>query len=634
MAQFLRLKKSSNAFNSSAWSLLAELIKIEAMLTTATSSFTRTTAATASRLPAAAAATLALRLRASPPCDRSISGASLWFRRGVHATTSPTSVPDALVVGAYRQQPASNKTAPGTSVAPSPRLSTAASGALDVSATAAASVAKQLAASRFDARPGQVRLLYDLDSAAGVPPITAVMGLGAEPGPEADAATFAEASRLAAAASVRALAPFAPQTDGPGPLSVAIEAFFGNARAAAEGATLAGFKFTRFRSEGRKAAGVVAALASGATPEAAAEWDEGVVLASAQNLARELSETPSNHLPPRKFAQSAREALAGLEGVEVLERDADWIEAQRMGLLMAVARGSAEAPRVVEIVYRGAEDSTEKPIALVGKGVTFDSGGISIKPSAGMASMKGDMGGAAAVLAAMVAVAKLRVRRNVVAVIPLAENMPDGTATRPGDVVTARSGLTVEIDNTDAEGRLILADALHYAAETHKPWAVVELSTLTGAIDVALGSAYAAAFTASDALWGELEAAGRAAGDPFWRMPMAPVSTVAAAGSSDGDTDSTPASPHAAAAYGRALKDATVVADLCNVGGGRSGGACTAAAFLARFVPPGVEFAHLDIAGVFENKGVSGCLGKGMTGRPVRSVVEFVRTAAQRVDVA
>ncbi|KAJ3059666.1 hypothetical protein HDU99_006252 [Rhizoclosmatium hyalinum] len=218
-----------------------------------------------------------------------------------------------------------------------------------------------------------------------------------------------------------------------------------------------------------------------------------------------------------------------------------------------------------------------------------------------MALMKGDMGGAAVVVGAIEAIAKLGLPINVVACIPLTENMPSGTATKPGDVVFAMNGKSIEVDNTDAEGRLILADAINYTCKTFKPKKLVEFSTLTGAIDVALGYPYAGVFTQSDSLWKGLESASKTAGDGLWRMPM--------------DVD----------AYKPQIK--SDVADLKNVGG-RSAGSCTAAVFLQEFVEEGVEFAHIDIAGVMKQSGSYGILPKGMTGRPVRAIVEYVKTEA------
>jgi leucyl aminopeptidase len=260
-----------------------------------------------------------------------------------------------------------------------------------------------------------------------------------------------------------------------------------------------------------------------------------------------------------------------------------------MGALLAVAQGSALAPKLVVIRYDGAGPK-QAPVVLVGKGITFDTGGISIKPAAEMDEMKFDMCGAASVLGTIRAVAQTRPRVNLIGVIATCENMPSGTATRPGDVVTSMSGQTIEILNTDAEGRLILCDALTYV-ERFKPAAVVDIATLTGACVIALGHHHSGLFTKSDALAAELVAAGRDAADPCWRMPI--------------DDE-----------YQEALK--SNFADMANVGG-RAGGSITAACFLARFTKA-YEWAHLDIAGTAWKSGAA----KGSSARPVPLLTRFV----------
>ncbi|KAG7221896.1 hypothetical protein INR49_016922 [Caranx melampygus] len=262
-----------------------------------------------------------------------------------------------------------------------------------------------------------------------------------------------------------------------------------------------------------------------------------------------------------------------------------WIEEQQMGAFLSVSKGSEEPPVFLELHYNGSPDSTQAPLLLVGKGITFDSGGISLKPSSSMDAMRADMGGAATVCLA-----------------PLCENMPSGKATKPGDVVTAKNGKTIQVDNTDAEGRLILADALCYG-HTFNPRAIVNVATLTGAMDVALGSAATGVFTNSDWLWEQLHKASVVTGDRVWRMPLF---------------------QH----YTRQVTDSQL-ADLNNIGKySRSGGACTAAAFLREFVTA-PHWAHLDIAGVMSNKDEIPYLRKGMSGRPTRTLVEFAARLAQ-----
>ena len=283
-------------------------------------------------------------------------------------------------------------------------------------------------------------------------------------------------------------------------------------------------------------------------------------------LARELMNEPANVLGTEEFAAPAAE-LSAL-GVEVDTLGEPALRALNMNALLAVAQGSVRPPRLV--VMRWSNGKTgEAPVAFIGKGVVFDAGGISIKPAAGMEDMKGDMGGAAAVTGLMHALATRKAKVNVVGLIGLVENMPSGTAMRPGDIVRAASGASIEIVNTDAEGRLVLADALWYAQEKLKPRAIIDLATLTGAIGVALGTDHAGLFANNDELAAQLVGAGLATGEKLWRMPMGP-------------------------AYDKIIDSR--FADVKN-SGGRPAGAITAAQFLARFVGD-VPWAHLDIAGV------------------------------------
>ncbi|HET8870348.1 MAG TPA: leucyl aminopeptidase, partial [Aquabacterium sp.] len=259
----------------------------------------------------------------------------------------------------------------------------------------------------------------------------------------------------------------------------------------------------------------------------------------------------------------------------------------------SVTAGTAQPPKFIILRYNGAA-KTQAPIVLVGKGITFDSGGISLKPGAGMDEMKYDMGGAASVLGTFRAIAELKPKINLIGLIPSCENMPSGTATKPGDVVTSMSGQTIEILNTDAEGRLILCDALTYA-ERFKPAAVVDIATLTGACVIALGNQHSGLFSKDDALADALLAAGKQAGDTAWRMPL--------------DDE-----------YGEALK--SNFADLANVGG-REGGAITAAVFLSKFTKA-YRWAHLDIAGTAWKSGGA----KTGTGRPVSLLTQFILNQA------
>ena len=314
----------------------------------------------------------------------------------------------------------------------------------------------------------------------------------------------------------------------------------------------------------------------------------GSAIADGVKLAREFANRPGNHCTPTWLGQQAKKIGKELElDVQVLDRKG--IEKLGMGSFLAVSQGSAEPPRFIVARYGGAA-KTQAPVVLVGKGITFDTGGISIKPAAEMDEMKFDMGGAASVLGTLAAIATLKPRLNLVCIIPSCENMPGGRAVKPGDVVTSMSGQTIEVLNTDAEGRLILCDALTYA-ERFQPSVVVDVATLTGACVIALGHHHSGLFTADDGIASRMQAAAAAAQDPCWRMPL--------------DEE-----------YDEALK--SNFADMGNVGG-RPGGAITAAMFLRRFTGK-YPWAHLDIAGTAWKSGAK----KGATGRPVGLLTHFV----------
>ncbi len=315
---------------------------------------------------------------------------------------------------------------------------------------------------------------------------------------------------------------------------------------------------------------------------------QGQAIAAGVTLAREFGNRPGNECTPTWLGQQAKKIGKQLEfEVEVLDRKA--IEKLGMGAFLAVAQGSDEPPRFIVARYDGAA-KTQAPVVLVGKGITFDTGGISLKPGAEMDEMKFDMCGAASVLGTLAAIASLKARVNLVVLVPTCDNMPSGHAIKPGDVVTSMSGQTIEILNTDAEGRLILCDALTYA-ERFKPAVVVDVATLTGACVIALGHHNSGLFSGDDAVAARMLAASRSALDPCWRMPL--------------DEE-----------YDEALK--TNFADVANVGG-RPGGAITAAMFLRRFAGK-YPWAHLDIAGTAWKSGAQ----KGATGRPVGLLTHFV----------
>jgi leucyl aminopeptidase len=310
-------------------------------------------------------------------------------------------------------------------------------------------------------------------------------------------------------------------------------------------------------------------------------------------MAKEWANRPANHATPTHLGLAAQ-ALAKLPRVSCQVLGPKEVAKLKMGAFMAVAQGSEQPLRFIVLNYKGAAPS-QAPTVLVGKGITFDTGGISIKPAGEMDEMKFDMGGAASVLGTFRALAELQPAINVVGLIPSCENMPDGRAIKPGDVVTSMSGQTIEILNTDAEGRLILCDALSYA-ERFKPTAVVDMATLTGACVIALGAVRSGLFSPSDELAQNLLAAGEAAQDLAWRMPL--------------DDD-----------YAEGLK--SNFADVANIAG-RAAGAVTAAKFLQRFTEK-FPWAHLDIAGTAWKGGAA----KGATGRPVGLLLEFLLAQAQ-----
>ena len=314
----------------------------------------------------------------------------------------------------------------------------------------------------------------------------------------------------------------------------------------------------------------------------------GAAIASGVALAREFANRPGNHCTPTYLGEQAKKLGKefGLK-VEVLDRKA--CEKLGMGSFLAVAQGSEEPLRFIVARYEGAPKQ-QPPIVLVGKGITFDTGGISLKPGAEMDEMKFDMGGAASVLGTLRAVAELKPKLNLVCIVPSCDNMPSGSAVKPGDVVQSMSGQTIEILNTDAEGRLILCDALTYA-ERFNPSVVVDVATLTGACVVALGGHHSGLFTADDAIAEQMLGASRAGLDPCWRMPL--------------DEE-----------YDEGLK--SNFADMANIAG-RAGGAITAAMFLRRFTAK-YPWAHLDIAGTAWKSGAA----KGGTGRPVPLLTHFV----------
>lgn len=362
----------------------------------------------------------------------------------------------------------------------------------------------------------------------------------------------------------------------------------------AHGAALRSYEFTRYKQaqpDDEREPRLRRLIFHGLRADAP-ELQRARHLAEAVGAARDLVSEPANILTPRAFAEACQ-GLGAL-GVEVEILDRAELERLKMRALLGVAQGSVQPPYVAVMRWKGAEQG--RPLALVGKGVCFDSGGLSIKPAGGMEEMKWDMGGAAAVYGAMRALALRKARADVVGLVGLVENMPSGTAQRPGDVVRAMSGTTIEVVNTDAEGRLVLADVLWYAKERFQPVAMIDLATLTGAVVVALGHEHAGLFTNDEDLARALSAAGEATGERLWRMPLGK-------------------------AYAKHIR--SDVADIKNVGRAREAGASAGAVFLERFVGD-VPWAHLDIAGTAWTSRAQPLAGKGATGFGVRLLDRLV----------
>jgi leucyl aminopeptidase len=375
------------------------------------------------------------------------------------------------------------------------------------------------------------------------------------------------------------------------------------ARAAAvvEGTTLASYRFDRYRSkdpeepEPARLGRLVLVFESGPGAEVEEAVRVATAAAEAANRARELQNLPSNVMTPTALADRAREIADGDEKVTVEVIGRDEIEEKGMGGLTAVAAGSAEEPRLIVLRYAG---GGSEPVGIVGKAVTFDTGGISIKPAAGMQEMKMDMSGGAATLEAVAAIAELGLPLDLIAVVPSTENMPSGTAVKPGDIITLYNGKTVEVTNTDAEGRLILGDALAYAVELGAK-RIVDLATLTGAVLVALGSTYAALISNDDEWAEEIEEAGTRTGEIVWRLPLHPE-------------------------YKKLTKG--TVTDLVNASEKRKAGTIYAGSFLEEFVGE-TPWAHLDIAGTAWDI-ERDYARKGPTGFGVRLLVDLARHIA------
>ncbi len=429
-------------------------------------------------------------------------------------------------------------------------------------------------------------------------PVSSVLTIGlGKPRPEWPADTIRRAAGVAARSLGTAEAVITTLAGLPGP---------GVCSAAVEGLILGSYRFTEFRSgkTAPKDKGLRKITVLSATKDAKAASAHGAAVATAVATARDFVNTPPSHLFPAEFARRAR-ALGESVGLEVEVLDEKALQKAGYGGVIGVGQGSSRPPRLVRLTHRGSKLAKKpkqaKKVALVGKGVTFDTGGISIKPAASMHHMTSDMGGAAAVIATVTLAAQLRLPIDVIATVPMAENMPSGTAQRPGDVLTQYGGITVEVQNTDAEGRLILADAIVRACEDNPDY-LIETSTLTGAQTVALGARIPGVM-GSDEFRDRVAAISQRAGENGWTMPLPDE-----------------------------LKEdlKSTVADLSNISGQRFAGMLVAGVFLREFVADGVSWAHIDVAGpAYNTAGPWGYTPKGGTGVPTRTMFAVLEDIAE-----
>ncbi len=376
-----------------------------------------------------------------------------------------------------------------------------------------------------------------------------------------------------------------------------------SAEAIAEGALLGLYGFTKYKKPEYEDIEeiLLAVREKGKVPILETAIGKGKLVAEATNLARDMVNEPANYMTPGQMAEAAKE-IASKYNLEFKVFDREDMETMGMGALLGVAKGSNQPPKLITLSYKGDERS-EKAVGFLGKGITFDSGGISIKPSEGMNEMKDDMAGAATVMTAVVAIAQLKPKINVTAVIPATENLPSGTALKPGDILKAMNSKTIEVVNTDAEGRLILADALSYAQKIGLS-PLIDLATLTGACRVALGTLYSGVFSNNQDLADKVLKAAKGTGEKMWQMPMPEE-------------------------YKEQIK--SEIADVKNIGN-RYGGAITAALFLAEFAA-NTPWVHIDIAGTASSTKESGYIVKGATGVGVRTLVELALSEAKRQEV-
>jgi leucyl aminopeptidase len=495
-------------------------------------------------------------------------------------TSAPTSIDaDAVVIGVIKGQD-------GPVLAP---------GATELDTALGGGLAATLATLGVTGQADEVTRLPG--GGAITAPVIAAVGLG----PDSAGSFDPETLRRAAGAAVRTLTASgrAAANGSAADLRIALALPAGDpaaAEAVAVGALLGGYAFTRYRQDSPRPAAITVLTSA---DDADAIRHRAQALAGAVSLARDLVNTAPSDLFPETLADEAQRvaAAAGLQA-EVLDEKA--LERGGYGGIVGVGQGSVHPPRLVRLEY--APEQADTTVVFIGKGITFDSGGLSLKPPKSMETMKSDMGGAAAIVGAMQAIAALSPAVRVIGYLPIAENMPSGTAQRPSDVLTMYGGKTVEVLNTDAEGRLVLADALARSAED-SPDVVVDVATLTGAQVVALGTRISAVMANDDGLRDAVVAAADRAGEAMWPMPLP--------GELRKGLDST-------------------VADLANVAADRSGGMLVAGLFLREFVPAGVRWAHLDIAGPSFNDGPPhGYTPKGGTGAATRALVQIALDAAE-----
>ncbi|MDO1528176.1 leucyl aminopeptidase [Fulvimonas sp. R45] len=458
------------------------------------------------------------------------------------------------------------------------------SAAARVDGAAGGAIKRQVESGDISGKAGSVNLLF---APAGVAAQRVlVVGLGAQK--SFDAARFQkvniEAARALGRLPLESAVSWLADVDVPGQDAA------WRVRTAALAADHAAYRYTATVKPRGAGQPTLAALAFATGAEAQPGLDQAIAIAEGVRFARELANLPPNICTPAYIAAQAQAFAEAHDKVACRVLDHEEMEQLGFGSLLAVGRGSANKPKLVALEYRGGADDA-KPYAFVGKGITFDTGGISLKPGPGMEEMKFDMGGAAGVLGAFVAAVKMGLPLNLACVVPAAENMPDGDSYRPGDVLTSLSGQTIEVLNTDAEGRLILCDALTWTARTFQPQAMVDAATLTGACVTALGKHASGLMSKHDDLAAELLAAGEATLDRAWRLPLWDDYQV--------QLDS-------------------AFADVANIGG-KSAGAITAGCFLSRFTD-GQRWAHLDIAGTAWDEGRKGLA----TGRPVALLAQWL----------